>query len=128
VGKKNLYEYTLRYDKTENMCFSNEAGELEKPENSISYLLVGILGCMAATARLILKKMRIDNDAVIIKGRLYMLDETVRYSNRIECTMSLENAPTIAEDVKKRIVEMTEKNCTVSVTIANNPNITLTID
>ncbi len=128
MGKKDLYEYTLRIDNSEKISFSNETGELEKPENCISYLLVGILGCMAITARTILAKMRIENDGVIVKGRLYMVNEAVRYSDRIECSMSIENTPTLTGEAKERIVDLVKKNCSVSVTIAKNPDITLKME
>ncbi len=128
MASKNLYEYTLRIDKSEKIRFSNETGEIDKPENCISYLLVGILGCMAITARMILAKMRIDNDAVIVKGKLYMIDEAVRYSDRIDCSMSVESTPTLTEEVKERVVELIKKNCSVSVTIAKNPDITLKME
>jgi uncharacterized OsmC-like protein len=110
------------------MRFSNETGELDKPENCMSYMLVGILGCMALTARPILEKMRIECDAVIAKGKLYMVDEAVRYGNRIECTLGLENGPELDAETKARIAELTKKHCSVSVTIAKNPEITLAME
>jgi uncharacterized OsmC-like protein len=125
MARKDVYEYTLRLDSVDTISFANEEGPLEKPENSISYMLVGILSCMAITVKPILEKMRIGCDAVSVNGKLYMVNAAVRYSDRIECTMRLENAPQLDADTQQRIIELTKKHCSVSVTIANNPSITL---
>ncbi len=127
MAKKSVYEYTVRVDRSGDFRFSNETGALERPENCISYLLVGVLGCMGITANSIIEKMRIDCDAVIVHGRVHMADEAVRYGERIECDMRLENGPELAAEAKERIVDLTKKHCSVSVTIAKNPGMTLTM-
>jgi uncharacterized OsmC-like protein len=122
---KPVYDYTLRLDKAGNTTIANETGALDKPENSISYMLVGLISCIAITVKPILEKMRIECDAVVVHGLLYMVDDTPRYSDRIECSMSLENGPEMTDEIRDRVAELTKKYCSVSVTIAKNPKITL---
>ncbi len=122
---KNLYDYTLRLDKAGNTTIANETGALDKPENSISYMLVGLISCIAITLKPILEKMRIECDAIVVHGELYMVQAEPRYSDRIDCSVSLENGPELTDDMKARIAELTKKYCSVSVTIAKNPKITL---
>lgn len=124
---KNLYDYTIRIDRHGGTTISNEAGILDKPENSISYMLVGLISCVAITLKPILEKMKIDCDAVSVNGKLYMVEDTPRYSDRIDCSVSLENGPELNEEMKCRLAELTKKYCSVSVTIAKNPKITLVI-
>lgn len=122
---KNLYDYTLRLDKAGVTTIANETGALDKPENSISYMLVGLISCIAITLKPILEKMRIECDAIVVHGELYMVQAEPRYSDRIDCSVSLENGPELTDDMKARIAELTKKYCSVSVTIAKNPKITL---
>ena len=122
---KNLYDYTIRIGKSGDTTIMNETGVLDKPENSISYMLVGLISCAAITLKPILEKMKIDCDAVSVNGKLYMVDDTPRYSDRIECTVSLENGPEMNDEMKERLAELTKKYCSVSVTIAKNPKISL---
>lgn len=124
---KNLYDYTIRIDRHGGTTISNETGILDKPENSISYMLVGLISCVAITLKPILEKMKIDCDAVSVNGKLYMVEDTPRYSDRIDCSVSLENGPELNEEMKCRLAELTKKYCSVSVTIAKNPKITLVI-
>lgn len=125
---KNVYDYTVRLDKDGNSRFFNEAGEVDKPENSISYLLVGLINCTALTLKPILEKMRIECDAISVNGKLYMVDDKVRYSDRIDCTIKLENAAELTEEQKARLAELTKKHCSVSVTIQKNPTMTLRLE
>jgi uncharacterized OsmC-like protein len=124
---KNLYDYTLRLDKAGVTTIANETGALDKPENSISYMLVGLISCIAITLKPILEKMRIECDAIVVHGELYMVQAEPRYSDRIDCSVSLENGPELTDDMKARIAELTKKYCSVSVTIAKNPKITLAV-
>lgn len=128
MAKKNLYEYSLRVDTAGDFRFSNETGELQKPENCISYLHVGVLGCMGLTARGLLEKMRIPYTGVVVEGRLTMVEGEVRYAGSIECSLRVEGAPEMSAEQKARLVDLTKKHCSVSVTIANNPKITLGMD
>lgn len=127
MANKDVYNYTVKFDKDGSTEMFNETGKLNYPENSVSYLLVGLLSCMARTAVAMLEKMKIEYDKVVLSGKLYMVDEKPRYGNRIECEMSLEGGPELAEDVKERLAQLTKKYCTVSVTIANNPEIILSM-
>ncbi|HNV35077.1 MAG TPA: OsmC family protein [Bacillota bacterium] len=128
MANKDLYVYTVKMDNDGNMEIFNETGKVETPENPICYLLVGLIACMASTARAILAKMRIDYEKLVVGGKLYMVDEKIRYGDRIECNMSLEGSELVDPATKKRIAEITEKYCTVSVTIKNNPKITLSME
>lgn len=125
---KEVYDYTIRIDNAGNTTIANETGALDKPENSISYMLVGLISCIAITLKPILEKMRIECDAIAVHGKLFMVDEKPRYSDRIECSVSLENGPELTAEMKDRIAELTKKYCSVSVTIAKNPKITLVLE
>jgi len=127
LANKNVYDYTVRIDKTGFWTIANETGPVEKPENPMSYVLVGIVACIAVTAKPILEKMRIDFTEVVVNGKLFMVDDLVRFSDRVECTMQIEGSSTLSEETKGRIAEITKRNCSVSVTIARNPKISLNI-
>lgn len=127
MANKDVYNYTVKIGSDGSSEMYNEAGRLNYPENSISYLLVGVLSCMANTAVAMLEKMKIEYEKVVLSGKLYMVDEKIRYGNRIECEMSLEGGPELADDVKERLAQLTKKYCTVSVTISSNPEITLSM-
>jgi len=124
---KNIYDYTVRLDRLSCMSIANETGPVEKPENPISYLLVGVLSCIAITAKQVLEKMRVEFEAVSVNGLLYMVDDKVRYSDRIECSMTVEGGPCQTEEAKERLAEIVKKHCSVSVTIAKNPSIKLKV-
>lgn len=127
MANKDVYDYTLKLDKQGNDELFNETGKMQSPENSISYLLVGVLSCMGHTAISILDKMRINYEKIIMSGKLYMVGEKIRYGNRIDCNMILEGGPDLDDATRDRIAQITKKYCTVSVTIANNPEITLSM-
>lgn len=127
MASKDIYNYTLKIDKDGRTWMFNETGEIDRPENSISYMLVGLLSCMGLTAQSILEKMKIDYEKVVMNGLLYMVDEKIRYGNRIECSLSLEGGPELDGETKARIAQITKKYCTVSVTIEKNPEITLSM-
>jgi uncharacterized OsmC-like protein len=128
MSNKDLYFYTLKMDKESHTKIFNETGEVNCPENSVAYLLVGLLSCMASTAKSILEKMKIDYELIVISGKLYMVDEKIRYSNKIECSLSLEGGPELPAETKERLAQITKKYCTVSVTIQKNPEITLVME
>lgn len=128
MANKDLYVYTVKVDKDGNTEMYDETGKVDAPENWVCYLLVGLIGCMAGTAQSVLSKMRIDYEKVVVNGKLYMVDGKIRYSDRIDCSMSLEGSELLDPGTKERIAEITEKYCTVSVTIKSNPKITLTME
>lgn len=128
MASKDLYSYTLKIAKDGSTWMYNETGEIDRPENSISYMLVGLLSCMGLTAQSILEKMKIDYEKVVMNGLLYMVDEKIRYGNRIECSLSLEGGPELDSETKARIAQITKKYCTVSVTIEKHPDITLSME
>ncbi len=128
MANKDVYNYTLKIDKDGSTRIFNETGELDKPENPVGYLLVGLLSCLGLTAQSILGKMQIGYEKIVMNALLYMVDEKIRYGNRIKCTLSLEGAPELDADTKARIVQITKKYCTVSVTIEKNPEITLSME
>lgn len=128
MARKEVYEYTLWLDSKDEISFENEEGPLEKPENSISYVLVGILSCIAITAKAIAAKMRLSCDGIVVNGKLYMVDGEVRYSDRIACSMKLQNGPKMSEEARLRLIELTKKHCSVSLTIDSHPKITLAME
>ena len=128
MASKDVYNYTLKIGKDGRTWMFNETGEIQTPENSISYLLVGLLSCMGLTAQSILEKMKIDYEKVVMNGLLYMVDEKIRYGNRINCTLSLEGGPDLDAETKARIAQITKKYCTVSVTIEKNPEVALSME
>jgi len=128
LAEMDVYEYTLRINKEGLARIYNEAGELDRPEESVGYLLVGILSCMGLTCRSILEKMKIEYSKIVMNGKVHMVDDNIRYVNRIECKLSLEGGPELEAGVKARIAQLTKKYCTVSVTIDRHPEITLVME
>ncbi len=128
MANKDVYNHTVKIDKDGKTWLYDEGVEMEKPGGPVSYLLVGLLSCMGLTAQAILGKMKIDYEKVVMNGLLYMVDEKIRYGNKIKCTLSLEGAPELDEETKTRIAQISKKYCTVSVTIERNPEITLSME
>lgn len=128
MANKDVYNHTVKIDKEGKTWLYNEGVEMDRPENPVGYLLVGLLSCMGLTAQSILGKMKIDYEKVVLNGLLYMVDEKIRYGNRITCTLSLEGGPVLDEETKARIAQISKKYCTVSVTIERNPEITLSME
>lgn len=124
----DVYDYTLKIDKAGFARIYNAEVELDRPEESVGYLLVGILSCMGLTCRSILEKMKIEYGKIVMNGKVHMVDDNIRYGNRIECKLSLEGGPELEADVKTRIAQLTKKYCTVSVTIDRHPEITLVME
>lgn len=124
----DVYDYTLKIDKSGHARIFKEEQELDSPEESVGYLLVGILSCMGLTCRSILEKMKIEYSMIIMNGKVHMVDDNIRYGNRIECKLSLEEGPELGVDVKERIAQLTKKYCTVSQTIDRHPEITLVME
>ena len=128
MANKDVYNHTVKIDKDGKTWLYDEGVEMEKPGGPVGYLLIGLLTCMGLTAQAILGKMKIDYEKVVMNGLLYMVDEKIRYGNRIKCTLSLEGAPELDEETKTRIAQISKKYCTVSVTIERNPEITLSME
>jgi uncharacterized OsmC-like protein len=128
MGNKNTYNYTIKLDKEDHMEIYNEEGKLDSPENSIAYLLVGLLSCMSLTAKSMLQKMQINYEKIIVEGKLSMVDVPIRHGSKIECKMSLEGGPVLLQETKERLAQLTKKYCTVSVTIESHPEMTLVME
>lgn len=128
MADKDVYACALKLDNQGRMELFGEAGEMDRPEDPVSYMLVGLISCLALTAKSILDKMQVGYEKVVVDGKVYMADDKIRYGDRIECKMSLEGGPDFDDGQKARLAQLTKKYCTVSRTIENRPEITLAME